>query len=256
MTLPSDWPLRIRALRRAMGLKQPDFAELVGVSPITISRWENGQNDPTDLAWARIQELESRRTGPVGTISEGQPDTSTSGFRRRPGSGRGRRGGGPPIERPPRQPDLRDRNLVDRPAAAPAGGGLRPYSKVLADPLPAGRRRRGRQDDHDRPHDPRTAFAADGSACADRSPRRGLSATGSASCGISSEFRRASFGARGRQGKPFSRARCELRDRQSRHSSLKQTFARLREAGLAGHGYDLVVFDEAHKLSADRDPMT
>jgi superfamily II DNA or RNA helicase len=35
----------------------------------------------------------------------------------------------------------------------------------------------------------------------------------------------------------------------------KGTFARLREAGLAGHGYDLVVFDEAHKLSADRDPI-
>ena len=35
----------------------------------------------------------------------------------------------------------------------------------------------------------------------------------------------------------------------------RNTFARLREAGLAGQGYDLVVFDEAHKLSADRDPM-
>jgi hypothetical protein len=35
----------------------------------------------------------------------------------------------------------------------------------------------------------------------------------------------------------------------------KGTFARLREAGLAAHGYDLVVFDEAHKLSADRDPI-
>lgn len=32
------------------------------------------------------------------------------------------------------------------------------------------------------------------------------------------------------------------------------TFARLREAGLAGEGYDFVIFDEAHKLSADRDP--
>jgi len=35
----------------------------------------------------------------------------------------------------------------------------------------------------------------------------------------------------------------------------KGTFACLREAGLAGQGYDLVVFDEAHKLSADRDPI-
>ena len=35
----------------------------------------------------------------------------------------------------------------------------------------------------------------------------------------------------------------------------KGTFARLRESGLAGEGYDLVIFDEAHKLSADRDPV-
>src|SRR5579859_2613694 len=53
-----------------MRLKQPEFAALVGVSPITISRWENGQNDPTDLAWARIESLASRAAVPAGTLGE------------------------------------------------------------------------------------------------------------------------------------------------------------------------------------------
>ena len=59
MPVPFDYQQRIKTLRRGMRLKQPEFAALVGVSPITISRWENGQNDPTELAWARIEELES-----------------------------------------------------------------------------------------------------------------------------------------------------------------------------------------------------
>jgi DNA-binding XRE family transcriptional regulator len=63
LSVPSDYRVRIRTLRGAMSLKQPVFAALVGVSPITISRWENGQNDPTDLAWSRIEELEQLRNG-------------------------------------------------------------------------------------------------------------------------------------------------------------------------------------------------
>src|SRR3954467_1002569 len=72
MPVPFDYQPRIKALRRTLGLKQPEFAALVGVSPITISRWENGQNDPTDLAWARIEELAERRAVPEGTIG-GRP---------------------------------------------------------------------------------------------------------------------------------------------------------------------------------------
>ena len=69
MPIPSDYRHRTKALRRTMGLKQPDFAALVGVSPITISRWENGQNDPTELGWARIEELEKRGLAPGRTSS-------------------------------------------------------------------------------------------------------------------------------------------------------------------------------------------
>src|SRR3954466_6305480 len=71
MPVPADYQGRIRTLRRTMGLKQADFAAAVGVSPITISRWENGQNDPTDIAWARIEELADRSAEPQGTLSDG-----------------------------------------------------------------------------------------------------------------------------------------------------------------------------------------
>ena len=41
--------VRIRALRKARGMKQEDFAEALGVSVQTVSRWENGTNAP-DIA--------------------------------------------------------------------------------------------------------------------------------------------------------------------------------------------------------------
>ena len=37
---------RIRMLRKAKGIRQEDFAEALGVSVQTVSRWENGINDP------------------------------------------------------------------------------------------------------------------------------------------------------------------------------------------------------------------
>ena len=35
-----------RAQRRRLGLSQPDFARLVGVSPMTIYNWESGKSRP------------------------------------------------------------------------------------------------------------------------------------------------------------------------------------------------------------------
>src|SRR3981081_2514629 len=71
MPLNYNYSNKIKDMRRSMGLKQPEFAALVGVSPITISRWENGQNVPTDLAWTRIEDLASRAAVPSGTLNEG-----------------------------------------------------------------------------------------------------------------------------------------------------------------------------------------
>ena len=42
-----------------MGLTQAEFAELVGVSYATVNRWENRQSRPNNLAWTRFLQLES-----------------------------------------------------------------------------------------------------------------------------------------------------------------------------------------------------
>ena len=57
--LPSDYPRRIKGAREVRGLTQAKFAELVGVSYATVNRWENRQSRPNNLAWARILQLES-----------------------------------------------------------------------------------------------------------------------------------------------------------------------------------------------------
>ena len=57
--LAEDFPQRIKRLRGAKGLTQTQFAELVGVSYVTVNRWENGQSRPNKLAWRRIAEIET-----------------------------------------------------------------------------------------------------------------------------------------------------------------------------------------------------
>ena len=57
MPVPGDYANRMRALRKALGLTQPEFAGLFPVSPITVSRWENGQNEPTEQTWRRVEQL-------------------------------------------------------------------------------------------------------------------------------------------------------------------------------------------------------
>ena len=43
-----------------MGLTQAQFAELIGVSYASVNRWENSQSRPNNLAWHRIIELEKQ----------------------------------------------------------------------------------------------------------------------------------------------------------------------------------------------------
>ena len=37
----------IRSLRKGLGLNQVEFAQLSGVHPITVSKWERGETAPT-----------------------------------------------------------------------------------------------------------------------------------------------------------------------------------------------------------------
>ena len=56
--IPEDYPSRVKDLRERLELTQTQMAERVGVSFATVNRWENGHSRPTRLSWRRITELE------------------------------------------------------------------------------------------------------------------------------------------------------------------------------------------------------
>ena len=57
---PGDYARRIKNIRGVKELTQTQFAERIGVSYASVNRWENGQSRPNNLAWQRILELEAR----------------------------------------------------------------------------------------------------------------------------------------------------------------------------------------------------
>ena len=58
-TIPQDYPERVKDLRERLGLTQTQMAERIGVSFATVNRWENSQSRPTRLAWRGIVDLEA-----------------------------------------------------------------------------------------------------------------------------------------------------------------------------------------------------
>ena len=53
----------VRRVRKSMGLTQQRFAEVLRVTPLTVHRWESGQSRPQRLARERLQELEASLAG-------------------------------------------------------------------------------------------------------------------------------------------------------------------------------------------------
>jgi len=53
-----DYPQRIKSLRAKLGLTQQALAERLEVSFATVNRWENGQTIPSQLSWKQIRQLE------------------------------------------------------------------------------------------------------------------------------------------------------------------------------------------------------
>lgn len=66
-------PDRIRDLRNARGLSQADLAAQLGVSQVTVSRWENGHNRPTPSLAARLQEILATLHPPPGSPTPSTP---------------------------------------------------------------------------------------------------------------------------------------------------------------------------------------
>jgi DNA-binding transcriptional regulator YiaG len=54
--------IEIRGIRRALGLRQEDFAKKLGVHQTTVARWETDRIEPSPEALARIEELRKVKT--------------------------------------------------------------------------------------------------------------------------------------------------------------------------------------------------
>lgn len=52
--MPKDYANRIRTLRKGLGLTQKEFAEALGVTYVTVNRWENQKAEPSEFAWQQI----------------------------------------------------------------------------------------------------------------------------------------------------------------------------------------------------------
>ena len=60
---PDDYAIRIKTIRRRLGVTQIGLAQKIGVSFASINRWENGQAHPNRLAWQKILDAERDQQG-------------------------------------------------------------------------------------------------------------------------------------------------------------------------------------------------
>jgi transcriptional regulator with XRE-family HTH domain len=69
---------RIRAFRKKHNLSQHGMSKIVGVGSATISRWENGQDTPSDNYRARLEvAMANYKPGSNGVTSESSNGTSS-----------------------------------------------------------------------------------------------------------------------------------------------------------------------------------
>jgi len=78
--IPVDYPSRVRTVRARLELTQAKLADQIGVSFATINRWENGQSRPTRLAWQQIIDLEAAATLDESQIADSSAKVPTLDF--------------------------------------------------------------------------------------------------------------------------------------------------------------------------------
>lgn len=67
-----DYAAQIKSLRARVGLTQVNLAERIGVSFPTVNRWENSKSKPSQLSWNRLLEME-READPSFPLAEPEP---------------------------------------------------------------------------------------------------------------------------------------------------------------------------------------
>ncbi len=72
-SVPLDYPERVRRVRRRLGMTQTELADRLGVSFATVNRWENRHVRPARLAWKEILRLEAEARAGDGAPAEPAP---------------------------------------------------------------------------------------------------------------------------------------------------------------------------------------
>ena len=241
----------VRRIRKRMGLTQQRFAEELRVTPLTVHRWETGQSSPQRLARERLRELEA-------SLAE---------------DGAGRTADAAPPDTPPPLDFAGDPEAVAAVAEALRLAHGHQFNPAFAsetariDPLP---HQRIAVYEHMLPREPLRFLLADDAsagktvmtglyireALARGHLRRVLIVPPAGLVGNWERELRTLFGLRFcivsgsdlKAGNPFRGAHGDLVIVSLDTLVGEEMFGALREAGVAP--YDLVVFDEAHKLSA------
>lgn len=249
----TDYAERIKRLRGQIGLTQQVLADQLGVSFATVNRWENKQTKPSKLYWTQLQHLETRVNEATATF--GKPNNS------------------PPVSL----------DFTAQPAIVKvlAEGERLSFGHLMnpafateissIDPLP---HQRIAVYDHMLPQ-PRLRFLLADDAGAGKTIMSGLYIREMLSrrllrrilivtpAGLVGNWRRELLtlfnlpfriisGPDARADNPFIGEAGDRLIVSVDTLASPRVFARLREATVAP--YDLVIFDEAHKLAADRGP--
>jgi superfamily II DNA or RNA helicase/DNA-binding XRE family transcriptional regulator len=262
--VPTDYSNRIKKLRQNFGITQTRLAELLGVSFASINRWENNQSIPNLLAWQKIERAELlgmqsfeennihavREESPVYQVNTQQaPDLDFT------------------------SPSEIILTVVEAYRLA-FGHQFNPAFATeisLIDPLP---HQRVAVYDHMLPQ-PRLRFLLADDAGAGKTIMAGLYIREMLArrlihrvlivppAGLVANWEKEMrtlfglhfqiiFGADARVGNPFTGYDSNLTIVSIDTLAGERTFSRLQEPLV--EPYDLVIFDEAHKLSADREP--
>ena len=257
LSLPPNYSDRVKATRLLRAITQAQLADLLGVSFASVNRWENGQSRPSNLSWQRILELEASIE--EHAVSKDYADTGVQSVS------------------PPSLDFSADPDTVWALAEAHRLGYGHLMNPAFAietsriDPLPHQRLAVYKHMLHQSPL--RFLLADDAGAgktimtglyvremLARRLIRRVLVVPPAGLVGNWEREMRNLFrlrfriigGADGRAGNPFSEADSDLAIVSVDTLAGERMFGRLAEDST--EAYDLVVFDEAHKLSADRQP--
>jgi len=67
-----EYPERIKKLRARLGFTQQGLADRLGVSFATVNRWENGKTKPSQVCWRRLLELE-KEVSTSDRVAEPEP---------------------------------------------------------------------------------------------------------------------------------------------------------------------------------------